>query len=93
MPEDNAFAQETINQITPANMRRFGYWLLTVTVIATACMTSILINQAQYQKNQTILQGTVIELSETVGMISDNYIRLDAEVKKNQEISDLRHLQ
>jgi len=93
MSDANEFAQETINQITPSNMRRFGYWLLTVTIIATACMTSILINQTQYQKDQVILQDTVMELSETVGKISDNYIRLDAEVKKNQEISDLRHPQ
>jgi len=91
MPEDNAFAQETINQITPANMRRFGYWLLTVAVIVTACMTSILINQAQYQKDQITLQGTVMEISASVSMILQDNIRQEELIKKNTEIGDLRH--
>lgn len=87
----NDFAAAAVNEITPANTRKAIYWLVTVTIVATSCMTSILINQAQYQKDQVILQGMVFEISETVSMMTQDHIRLDAEVKQDRATDDLVH--
>jgi len=93
MDEVDPFAREAVNQITPENIRKLWYLTITMAVTVTIFVTGSVWNDARDKERHDELRETVEELSEVVGMISDNYIRLDAEVKKNQEISDLRHLQ
>ena len=49
--------------------------------------------QTRFEENQLKLQADLMSLISTVNTMTQDHIRLDAEVDKNRELSDLAHRQ
>ncbi len=90
----NRFAESIVRAtVTPGKMWTLVGILISFAFIMGGMQTRIVMNQSTFQANQVIIQGQISDILSTVSMMSQDHVRLDSEVKKNREISDLRHLQ
>ena len=89
--KDSSAAQEVVE--SSDKVTRFWIALAAFTFVVGGFQASITMNLRASSKQLAAHSLQIADLLSTVSKISENYIRLDAEVKKDREIADLRHLQ
>lgn len=76
---------------SPDTATRFWIAFATFTFVIGGFQASITLNQSSQKQSLRVQSELISDLHSTVELMHNNYIRLESEVKKNQEIANLRH--